>query len=204
MDLNLPTERTVRRPMTHRTELIRMLEDSPVIAAIKHDQGLERCLSCDSKVVFVLYGSIITIADIVRRLREADKCVFVHIDLLDGLSAREAAVDYLIRAACPDGIISTKPALIKYARAKNLLTVQRFFVLDSLALDNIRKADQNDSADLVEILPGLMPKIIAKLTSELKKPLIAGGLISDKEDIVTALAAGAIAISSTNQDVWFM
>ncbi|NLM61842.1 MAG: glycerol-3-phosphate responsive antiterminator, partial [Clostridiales bacterium] len=36
------------------------------------------------------------------------------------------------------------------------------------------------------------------------KPIIAGGLISDKEDIITALAAGAIAISSTNHDVWFM
>jgi glycerol uptake operon antiterminator len=71
-------------------------------------------------------------------------------------------------------------------------------------LENIRKADQNDSADLIEILPGLMPKIIRKLSVELNKPLIAGGLISDKEDVITALSAGAIAISSTNHDVWSM
>ncbi len=71
-------------------------------------------------------------------------------------------------------------------------------------MENIRKADQNDSADLIEILPGLMPKIIRKLSVELNKPLIAGGLISDKEDVITALSAGAIAISSTNHDVWSM
>ena len=190
--------------MMNQIELFQSLEDSPVIAAVKNDQGLQRCLSCESKVVFVLYGSINTIAEIVLRLKEAKKSVFVHIDLLDGLSAREAAVEYLIQNTCIDGIISTKPALIRYARSRGLLTVQRFFVLDSLALENIRKTDQPDSADLVEILPGLMPKIIKKLNCEIKKPIIAGGLISDKEDIVTALNAGAIAISSTNQDVWFM
>jgi glycerol uptake operon antiterminator len=35
-------------------------------------------------------------------------------------------------------------------------------------------------------------------------PVIAGGLISDKEDIISALGAGAIAVSSTNPAVWNM
>ena len=59
-------------------------------------------------------------------------------------------------------------------------------------------------ADLIEILPGVMPKIIRRLAGSAKKPLIAGGLISDKEDILSALGAGAVAISSTNEGVWFM
>ena len=32
--------------------------------------------------------------------------------------------------------------------------------------------------------------------------MIAGGLITEKEDVIAALSAGAIAVSSTNQDVW--
>ena len=165
-------------------ELLQHLEDVPVIPAVKNDEGLERCLSCESSVVFVLYGSVNSIHDIVLRLKDAGKTVFVHIDLLEGLSAREAAVEYLIQNVAADGIISPKP--------------------DSLALENIRRTDQSSSADLVEILPGLMPKIISKLNGEIQKPIIAGGLISDKEDILTALNAGAVAISSTNQNVWFM
>ncbi len=35
-------------------------------------------------------------------------------------------------------------------------------------------------------------------------PIIAGGLISDKESVVAALSAGAIAVSSTNHGVWEM
>lgn len=184
--------------------MFRSLENTPVIAAVKNEQGLESCLTSDCSVAFILYGSVNNICEIVQRLKDAGKIVFAHIDLLDGLSAREAAVEYLIQNTSVDGIISTKPMLIRYAHSHGLLTVQRFFVLDSLALENIRKTVQPDGADLVEILPGLMPKIIKKLSTETQKPIIAGGLISDKEDIMTALGAGAIAISSTNQDVWFM
>ena len=35
-------------------------------------------------------------------------------------------------------------------------------------------------------------------------PIIAGGLISDKESVMAALSAGAIAVSSTNHGVWEM
>ena len=34
-------------------------------------------------------------------------------------------------------------------------------------------------------------------------PIIAGGLISDKKDIMAAFAAGADAISTTKEDLWF-
>ena len=35
------------------------LENSPIIAAIKDDAGLEKCLASDSQIVFILYGSIL-------------------------------------------------------------------------------------------------------------------------------------------------
>lgn len=56
----------------------------------------------------------------------------------------------------------------------------------------------------MEVLPGLMPKIIRQLCRTTGKPVIAGGLISDKEDVTGALGAGAVAVSSTNPAVWAM
>ena len=35
-------------------------------------------------------------------------------------------------------------------------------------------------------------------------PVICGGLIQEKEDVMNALASGAAAISTTSSDVWFM
>ena len=56
--------------------------------------------------------------------------------------------------------------------------------------------------DMVEIMPGIMPEIIEKIKSELKLPLIAGGLISEKKDVIAALAAGADAVSTTKIGLW--
>ena len=42
------------------------------------------------------------------------------------------------------------------------------------------------------------------MKKQLNVPVIAGGLIADKEDVIQALDAGAVAISTTNESVWNM
>ena len=49
-----------------------------------------------------------------------------------------------------------------------------------------------------------MPKIIRRVCGVTNKPVITGGLITDKEDVTNALSAGAVAVSTTNPDVWAM
>lgn len=187
-------------------EIVEQFEDCPVIAAIKDEKGLSRCLESEIQIVFVLYGDICTIGDIVARLKKAGKTVFVHLDLISGLSSREVTVNYIHQVTTADGIISTKPALIKQARELGFFAIMRFFMLDSMAYDNVRKQIENIRPDMIEIIPGAMPKVISKLCSfiEGKVPVIAGGMITDKEDTMAALNAGATAISATNQDVWFI
>lgn len=187
-----------------KIEFLDLLMENPVIAAVKNDEGLARCTASDCKVVFLLYGDVLTVADKVAVLKQAGKTVLVHVDLIGGLAARNVAVDFIAQNTSADGVLSTKPALVLHAKSLGLLTVQRFFLLDSIALLNIEKQMPLDAADAVEILPGVMPKIIRKLTRLTQKPIIAGGLISDKEDVMNALEAGAMTISSTNQEIWFM
>ncbi len=182
-----------------------MVEANPVIAAIKDMDGLEQCCRVpDIKVVFILYGDICNIADIVRKIKEAGKIAIVHVDLIAGLSCKEVAVDFIRQHSGADGIISTKPSMIRRAKELGLYTVMRFFVLDSLSFENIEKQLVSVKPDFIEVLPGVMPKIIRRVSKRVRTHLIAGGLISDKEDVMAALDAGAIAVSSTNQKVWLM
>jgi len=186
-------------------ELSDIFVSQPIIAAVKDQKELERALCSDVKAVFVLFGDILTIASIVSRISDCGKHAFVHVDLIEGLSSREIAVDFIAASTVASGIISTKAALVHRAKAHGLIAIQRFFLLDSLAIRNIeRQIQQKDSADFIEVLPGLMPKIIRSLSLSLNKPVIAGGLISDKEDVVAALGAGALAVSSTNEAVWHL
>lgn len=187
-----------------RSRLLELLADGPVIAAVKDDAGLAAALGSDVSVLFLLYGDILTVGDVVRRAHSAGKVVFVHLDLLEGLSSREVAVDFIARNTAADGVISTKAALTKRARELGLVGIQRFFLLDSMAFRNIERHFAQDSSDLIEVLPGLMPKMIRRVARVTGKPIIAGGLISDKEDVTGALGAGAVAVSSTNPAVWEM
>ena len=51
-------------------------------------------------------------------------------------------------------------------------------------------------------MPGIVPKVIKQVKSLYRTPIIAGGLIRDKEDTVNALAAGAISISTSCEAAW--
>lgn len=182
-----------------------MVETNPVIAAIKDMDGLEKCCRvADIKVIFVLFGDICNISDIVKKIKDSGKLAIVHVDLITGFSLKEITVDFLHIHTGADGIISTKPMMIRRAKELGMFTVMRFFVLDSLSLDNIHKQLSQVKPDFIEVLPGVMPKIIQRVCRQVKTPVIAGGLIMDRDDIMTALNAGAIAVSSTNQKVWMM
>lgn len=186
-------------------KLYDLIEANPVIAAVKDMEGLKDCCGREEiKVVFILFGDICNISSIVKQIKEADKLAMVHIDLITGLSSKEIAVDFIRNHTSADGIISTKPALIKRARELALYTTLRVFVLDSMAFENIEKQMSVARPDIIEILPGLMPKVIRRVCRLVKVPVIAGGLISEKEDVLAALSAGAISVSTTNPKVWLM
>ncbi len=181
-----------------------LFEDVPIVAAVKSETELYDSLMCESNVIFLLFGDICSIADHVRAVKDAGKMAIVHIDLIEGLAPREVGVDYIRVHTRADGIISTKAPLVRYAKSQGLIAIRRFFLLDSMALDAISRVATQPDADAYEVLPGVMPKIISLVAGMCDKPIIAGGLIRDKDDVVNALSAGAIAVSSTNSKVWFM
>lgn len=182
--------------------LAETLLNEPVIAAVKTDEALTAALASPCSTVFLLASTLLTVDGLVRRIHEAGKLAVVHIDLVDGLSSREIAVDSLIALCSPDGIISTRPTLIRRARHRGLLTVQRAFILDSLSLTSLSGQLEQGKPDFVEILPGIMPRVIAEISARTRVPVIAGGLLRDKADVMAAMRAGAAAVSTSAPGLW--
>ena len=181
---------------------LHFFETEPIIAAVKTEEQLVRALSSECNVIFFLFGNICNIPKLVESVKERGKHAFVHLDLINGLAAKEIAADYIRSFTKADGVLSTKPQILRHAKEIGLITVLRAFVLDSLALDNIEKLRAACNPDLIELVPGLMPKIIRQVHSLHRTPLIAGGLIRDKEDTMSALSAGAISISTSCEEAW--
>ncbi|AMM34418.1 Glycerol-3-phosphate responsive antiterminator, GlpP [Sinomonas atrocyanea] len=195
---------TPRRTPKESAEIDAVLSRHPVIASVKDDDGLRAVLGAPCPVVFVLFGSVISIGGIVGTLKAAGKTVFVDVDLLDGFSSKPVVVDFLKASTQADGILSSKAAIVRAAKTAGLMAIHRLFLVDSFSYNNVPKQVGLSGADAIEILPGCMPRVISWLREDVDLPLIAGGLVCDKEDVIGALGAGAVAVASSNRGVWLM
>ena len=180
-----------------------ILELNPIVAAIKDDSKIEEVIKSDCEVVFILSGDILTIRKKVGVLKEHNKKVFVHIDMINGISSSAVSVDYAKEELKVDGIITTKSNLVKRALDIELEVVQRFFFIDSISLQNAIDSLKKVKPHAIEIMPGILPKVITKINDIYPEiPIICGGLIDKKEEIINVLSCGAMAVSATSSDIW--
>lgn len=185
-----------------RTNFGKILTENKIIIAVKNLNDLDAALKTDSKIIFLLCGDICTLEEATRKIKSAGKISFLHIDMVEGINSKDqVALDFLKENSFADGIITTRTSTAKYAKKIGFLVIQRCFLIDSLSFENTQKILKECELDAVEILPGVMPKIIKKLSSKINIPLIAGGLISDKEDVEVALKSGAKAVSTTKLNI---
>ncbi|MBP6062472.1 MAG: glycerol-3-phosphate responsive antiterminator [Fusobacteriaceae bacterium] len=186
-----------------KKDFFKILKEEEIIVALKKIEDLPYALKCKSKIIFLLCGTILNIEEITRKIRSAGKISFLHLDMISGFDSKEVLIiDFLKENSYADGIISTKPTIIKHAKKMGFLSIQRCFILDSLSLENSKKMLKEGNPDALEILPGVMPKIIKTISEKITIPLIAGGLINDSDDITAGIASGAAAISTTKKELW--
>ena len=142
-----------------------------------------------------------TLGDNIQEAHKSGKSLFIHIDLAEGIAKDKFGVQY-VKSMGVDGIISTRANLIKFAKDEKLFTVQRFFILDSRSVEAITETVKTSKADMIEVMPGVVPKIIQRLKEKLTVPIIAGGLIETQEEAEAAEKSGAQAISTGAKCLW--
>lgn len=188
--------------MGRTSDILDMFGQSPIVAAVKTDELLDKAVESECSVVFILYGNICTIGQLVKRVKDAGKTAIVHADLIGGLKD-PVGVDYLKDHTETDGIISTRQVIVRRAKELGLIAGERTFIVDSMAFENCKaQLASGIRPDFLEVMPGLLDEIISELHTIKDVPLVAGGLIRSKQDILKALHHGACAISTTKSDLW--
>ena len=175
------------------------LERTPVIAAT-YRSGWQAAVGSDAEVLFMQGANILSIERDIGLAKENGKFVFVHMDLAEGIGKDRAAMEWL-KGLKTDGIITTRTQLVKAAEEIGLLSVQRFFVLDSKGMRSIAETIETARPDFIEIMPGVIPKAL-KLFTGVDIPVIAGGLIETKQEVTAALSSGALAVSTGKRELW--
>ena len=183
------------------SEIIDCLELNPVIAAIR-DDGWNAALHSPAQVLFYLSADLTTVGTRIKQAHDAGKILLIHMDLAEGIGKDRAGIRYLAQHGV-DGIISTKAQLIRTAKEMGLLTVQRFFALDSKGMESIDDMLRTSTPHLIEIMPGVIGKAIRRF-SDCGIPIIAGGLIETKAEVTEAISCGAAAVSTGKENLWYL
>ncbi len=176
-------------------------ERSPVIAAVQKN-NFSDALESPCELIFHLNMSITDAKDNIEAAHMKNKKIFAHIDLAEGIGKDKAGIEYLASLGI-DGIISTRAQFIRFANDMGLATVQRFFALDSKGVESISDMLENTKPCLIEIMPGIIGKVIAYF-SKGNIPVIAGGLIETKAEALDALKNGAEAVSTGKKELWYL
>jgi glycerol uptake operon antiterminator len=185
-----------------KPDLHRCWSAQKIIPAVRKPEDLEAACRSDWPAIFILTGDLLTVEDYVGQALKADKLVFLHVDFIMGLGSDPVAMKFIAEKVRPTGIISTKSHLVKHAKKNGMLAIQRIFLIDTSALENGIQNIEQSGPDAVEIMPGLIPRVIKELRTRVSLPIIAGGLIQEHSEIDVALQAGAMAVSMGNKRLW--
>ena len=184
-------------------DLEKYFKEHPIIASIRNDTDFKYALNSKVAALFILHGDIFNLPQIMEECKKYNKLLFLHMDLIKGIGRDKEGVIYLAKKELCDGIITTKSNLINIAKKEGLIAIQRLFLLDSAALKTGEQLLKNNQPNAVEILPGIAaPYFIEHVYKKLLCPVIAGGLISNQDEIELLLQKGVLAVSTNKKELW--
>lgn len=173
-----------------------------ILPAAKNIKQFEIMLRSHYEYIVLLDTHIGQLGSLIALANSHKKKVLLHADLIQGLRSDEYAAQFLCQTIKPAGLISTRTSVVKEAKKKSLIAIQRLFLLDSHALETSYRLLETFHPDFIEVLPGIMPHVIKEVAEKTNIPLLAGGLIRTREDVQMALDAGAIAVTTSDKQIW--
>jgi glycerol uptake operon antiterminator len=179
-----------------------LLKSYPIIASITEADQIPNALTSEIRRVNLMTGTVNNLKYIIEQLHDSGKQVFVHIERVGGIGRDASSIQYLADVFKADGIVTTKSNAVAAAKHAGILSIQRFFAIDSCAVETAVRMIKTCEPDEVELMPGLMPRVIREVRQKITQPLIVGGLIRDIEEIKLALANGADYLSIGDSRFW--
>jgi len=186
-------------------ELLSWLEQSRVIPSVRIAENIPAACASPAKIVFLLFGTPMTIGTLARRLTDAGKMPVANLDLLSGFARDTAAIEFLANSGVA-GVISTHQDSLRAARAQGLLALQRTFALDSVAMANSIRTLEHFAPDVIELLPAIAAPITIPMVRSVRPnlPVIGCGLIRTLIQIDELVRQGVSAVSVSDPSLWIV
>ncbi len=174
----------------------------PVIAAVRDVNRIREAVESRVQTIFLMTGDIFSIEECVELTRLHKKSIFLHLDLIKGVANDKEGIQYLARRVKPDGVVTTKSQIVRAVKKEGLYAIQHFFLIDTQAFQTGIRNIQESDPHAIEVMPGLMPRVIRDLAAVVSVPIVAGGMIKSPEEIQEAVRSGATAVVIGEPSLW--
>ncbi len=185
----------------HDQSLQARLKRHPIMAAVYGLQYLPAFLDSAAEVAIVAHVELRQLQAMIATVKAAGKFPLLNVDTCEGLSQDKAAIDYLVEIGVP-ALVSTRVSTLLRANRAGLITMQKVFVTDRTTWPRSLKALEQSSPNLVQLMPAPMLAMVKPADRELLPPIVASGFVCNEHDARTALATGAVALSTSDQGMW--
>ncbi len=149
-----------------------------------------------------MFGELSVLPGTVRQIQGLGKSVYIHTDLMKGLSQDKEALGYIAETIQPTGIISTKSHMIKIAKSLGMETIHHLFIIDTNAFFTGIERVLQSKPDAVEIMPGLMPSVIRELQQHIQVPMYVGGLVKTPAQVDALVGCGVAGVVTGHTGLW--
>jgi glycerol uptake operon antiterminator len=149
------------------------------------------------------YCNLFDLAATLEQARRRGYQFYLDIDTCDGIHPDEAGIRYLAERLQISGIGSHNPRVLALGKRQGLLTIQRFFVLDSTGLESELSTIDFQMIDALNISPALViPHIVQWLNGRLPVPFLGSGLVSNHEQVKAIIGSGALGVMTARTELW--
>ena len=185
------------------TSAAKIVGNQPIVPAPRNIENFRLALdSTPATSVIALFGDINDLPVLIAEAGQRGKRLIIHFDLFDGLGKDRAGLKLVAKMGVTS-VITTKAQLVKLAQEEGLSVIQRLFLVDSESLRTGLNLLKNTRPDMLEVLPAIIPApIIANLLTQTRLPIMAGGLLSTREEVLRVLKSGVTAVSTSRPELW--
>ena len=184
-------------------ELLTILKKNPVIPCT-NDLSIYQDEKYKKSSVILLYDfSIFDIRKFKLSVGESNKFTIFSIETMSGIANDDEGVRFLKDFLGIQAIESSSPRALSSAKKIGLITIQTIFTFDSKSIAKAVKMMQEIKPDFIDIRPGIsMLKFKTLFGSIEKKNIICSGLISSSEEIKLLIGNGAVAVTTSKNQLW--
>ncbi|MHC0552987.1 glycerol-3-phosphate responsive antiterminator [Salinicoccus sp. CNSTN-B1] len=174
-----------------------------ILPAIRSLKDFEKLIGSPYRSCVILDIHIGHLDSHIRTVKSHGFEVYLHLDLIKGLAVDTASLEYIHQKYKPTGIVTTRGRIVKKARQLGMKTILRVFAIDSSAIEKSIELIDQCHPHLIEVLPGVVPKVIHLFKQEVAADVIAGGLIETQSEVDDAIMAGASYVTTSKTSLWF-